>query len=107
MTSHDNTYYEYNLTLICGVSSLPPQVAAIFAGGKAAGIYPTDTVDQVEYKVVQSGASIVCLDDAAKIDKFAELVKTGRIPDVKAVVTWAAVPSRSQTAAFKKVQVSI
>ena len=61
------------------------------------------TVDpQVEYKVVQSGASIVCLDDAAKVDKFAELVKANRIPDVKAVITWAAEPSRSQKAAFKK-----
>jgi long-subunit acyl-CoA synthetase (AMP-forming) len=29
------------------------EIAAIFAGGKAAGIYPTDTVDQVRLTLYQ------------------------------------------------------
>mmetsp|Transcript_80223 Transcript_80223/g.211469 ORF Transcript_80223/g.211469 Transcript_80223/m.211469 type:complete len:753 (-) Transcript_80223:93-2351(-) len=47
-------------------------VAAMYAGGKCAGLYPTDTAETVAYKVVHSGGSIVISDDRSKIDKIAK-----------------------------------
>jgi len=44
--------------------------AAIWAGGKVAGLYPTDTDDAVAYKVAHSGGAIVVVEDQAKIAKL-------------------------------------
>ena len=49
------------------------EMAAIMAGGVAAGIYPTDTPDQVEYKSKHSSASIAVVENEAKIAVFARI----------------------------------
>jgi long-chain-fatty-acid--CoA ligase ACSBG len=66
------------------------EMGAIFAGAKAAGIYPTDTPAQVLYKIRQSGASAVFVEDDRKLSKVVGLVKDA--PKVRVVVTWTGEP---------------
>lgn len=40
-------------------------MAAMFAGGKVAGIYPTDTPLVAAYKVVHSGGCVAVVEDKA------------------------------------------
>jgi long-chain-fatty-acid--CoA ligase ACSBG len=64
------------------------ELGAIFAGGIAAGIYPSDTPDQVEYKSLHSGASIAVVDTMEKAKVF--LDAAARLPKLKAVIVWDA-----------------
>jgi len=61
--------------------------ASMFAGGKAAGIYPTDTADQVQFKSFHSNASVAIVQDAVAFDKFAAVIDD--LPYLKAIVCWA------------------
>eukprot|EP00438_Fugacium_kawagutii_P033471 Skav230624 [mRNA] locus=scaffold1673:115570:126501:+ [translate_table: standard] len=45
-------------------------VAAAMAGGKTAGLYPTDSHDTAAFKVVHSGASIVIVEDRTKLERL-------------------------------------
>jgi long-chain-fatty-acid--CoA ligase ACSBG len=63
------------------------EIAAIFAGGIVAGIYPSDTLEQVIYKSTHSNTSIaICEADKAGIFKNAALA--GELPNLKAIVVW-------------------
>jgi len=62
------------------------EMAAILAGGIAAGIYPTDTPSQVCYKAQHSGSVIACVESIAKAEAF--LVNAATLPKLKAVVVW-------------------
>jgi len=62
------------------------EMAAIFAGGIAAGIYPSDTPDQVQYKAVHSGSSIAVVDSMKKAEMFLDAAT--ELPKLKAVVVW-------------------
>merc|ERR1719199_2404502 len=50
-------------------------LAASFAGGKVAGLYPTDTQDTAAFKVVHSGGSVVVIEDRAKLTKLVAGIK--------------------------------
>ena len=63
------------------------EMAAIMAGGVAAGIYPTDTHDQVVYKSHHSAAVIAVVEDEAKLETFRRA--KAQLPKLKAVVVWA------------------
>eukprot|EP00038_Savillea_parva_P007859 m.172964 g.172964 ORF g.172964 m.172964 type:complete len:757 (+) comp13615_c0_seq1:43-2313(+) len=63
------------------------EIGAIVGGGVAMGIYPTDTAEQIAYKLKHSGATVVVMEDESKYKKVAEAVK--ECPDVVAVVCWA------------------
>ena len=61
----------------------------IMAGGIAAGIYPSDTPQQVIFKAKHSSASIaVCQQGKDTI--FENAVRAGRLPNLKAIVVWGA-----------------
>ena len=60
------------------------EMAAILAGGVAAGIYPTDTPAQVEYKALHSGAVIACVESLAKAKSF----DADALPKLRAIVVW-------------------
>ncbi|CAE7521505.1 ACSBG2, partial [Symbiodinium pilosum] len=45
-------------------------LAAGFAGGKVGGLYPTDTPETAAFKIAHSGASVVVLEDKAKLDRL-------------------------------------
>lgn len=72
-------------------------IAASYAGGKVAGLYPTDSHDTAAYKVVHSGASIVVVEDKAKIDKLVKgLKERGDAKRVKAFVAWGFEPAKDE-----------
>mmetsp|Transcript_44319 Transcript_44319/g.96470 ORF Transcript_44319/g.96470 Transcript_44319/m.96470 type:complete len:781 (+) Transcript_44319:49-2391(+) len=62
-------------------------MGAIFSGGKVAGIYPTDTPEQVQFKSNHSGASIAICEDNACLAKYTEVIED--LPYLKAIVMWA------------------
>mmetsp|Transcript_49195 Transcript_49195/g.72149 ORF Transcript_49195/g.72149 Transcript_49195/m.72149 type:complete len:764 (-) Transcript_49195:375-2666(-) len=64
------------------------ELAAIMAGGVAAGIYPTDMPDQVVYKSQHSSASIAVVENEAKLQIFMD--NKEQLPKLKAVIVWAA-----------------
>ena len=68
-------------------------LGAILAGGKAAGIYPTDTKDQVAFKCRHSASSIALIEDDGKLKNFVDLAD--ELPDLKALVVWSEEPSLS------------
>ena len=71
-------------------------LAAILAGGKAAGIYPTDTVDQVTFKCAHSGSKVVFIEDNVKLDKFGLMVDN--LPNLVAIVVWGEAPAATTMA---------
>lgn len=62
------------------------QMGVITAGGRVAGIYPTDTPDQFAFKNNHSNGSIVCVDTEANFKKIASKVQ--ELPYLKAIVHW-------------------
>lgn len=63
------------------------EMACILAGGISAGIYPTDTPDQVRYKALHSGAVVAVVENGAKLQMFKELAPG--LPKLRAVVVWS------------------
>ena len=66
------------------------ELAAMYFGGKAAGIYPTDTPEQIQYKSLLSDASVAVVDTLQAFEKFRVIAKT--LPCLKAIVLWADSP---------------
>ncbi|CAK9091176.1 Long-chain-fatty-acid--CoA ligase ACSBG2 (Acyl-CoA synthetase bubblegum family member 2) (Arachidonate--CoA ligase ACSBG2) [Durusdinium trenchii] len=62
-------------------------MGAIFAGGKAAGIYPSDGEDQVQYKSFHSNASVAIVENEECFNKFANVIED--LPYLKSIVCWA------------------
>mmetsp|Transcript_71932 Transcript_71932/g.136875 ORF Transcript_71932/g.136875 Transcript_71932/m.136875 type:complete len:752 (+) Transcript_71932:98-2353(+) len=63
--------------------------AASFAGGKCAGLYPTDTPDTAAYKVVHSGGSVVVVEDRGKLNKLVKALDArGDASTLKAFIIW-------------------
>ena len=74
------------------------EIAAIFAGGIAAGIYPTDTPEQFDFKMNHSGSSILMMQSFAKFEACLDQCKGNS--NLKAVVIWEA--GESQVAKYAK-----
>lgn len=73
-------------------------LAATFAGGKCAGLYPTDTPETAAYKVVHSCGSIVVVEDAAKAQKLVKALSArGDAKRIKAFVTYGHQPAPGET----------
>lgn len=60
--------------------------AAMISGLKAAGIYPTDTGEQVAYKCKHGGAAVAVVEDMKKLERFNEF--KNELPKLKAIVVW-------------------
>jgi len=69
-------------------------LAAMFAGGKASGVYPSDTPEQFQYKCHHSRSSIVLVESLDHL-KMVEKVLSD-LPYLKAVVVWGGVPKVEQ-----------
>jgi len=63
------------------------QNAAIMAGAKIAGIYPSDTPQQLHFKIEHSGATVVVVENLGKLEKLRTAIKLG-LRKLKAVVIW-------------------
>lgn len=66
------------------------EMGAIYAGGKAAGIYPSDTAEQVQFKCEHSGTVVACVESADGLEKYKEVIDG--LPKLKAVVCWSCEP---------------
>jgi len=78
--------------------------AGQFAGGKAGGIYPTDTEDAVAYKIVHSGGAIIVVEDEPKIAKIVKGLAARNDPEpssVKAIVAYGFEPDKNKTVNIK------
>lgn len=66
-------FQQFDSVNVWGFNAPEWMIAALagnFAGGKVAGLYPTDTGDTAAYKVVHSGGSVVVIEDRSKLDKL-------------------------------------
>lgn len=63
------------------------ELAGMYMGGMAAGIYPTDTPDQVLYKTKLSDGAVAVVDTKSSFDKYAEVIDD--LPYLKAIVAWS------------------
>lgn len=64
------------------------ELGGMMAGGIAAGIYPSDTPDQVEFKSRHSASSIACCETIKQGDTFKKLKAEGKLPALKAIIVW-------------------
>eukprot|EP00039_Didymoeca_costata_P018185 m.332454 g.332454 ORF g.332454 m.332454 type:complete len:762 (+) comp16948_c0_seq1:162-2447(+) len=64
------------------------ELGTITAGGKACGIYPTDTPEQIAFKAHHSGSVIAFVEDEGKLTKMKKAAES--LPKLKAVVVWSA-----------------
>jgi len=72
-------------------------MAAGFAGGKCAGLYPTDTPDTAAYKVVHSQGSVVIVEDRSKVDKIVKALNIrGDAKRIKAIVAYGFEPAAGE-----------
>lgn len=62
------------------------EIACILAGGIAAGIYPSDTADQVKFKAQHSGAVVAVVQNKKKAEMF--LSAAADLPKLQAVIVW-------------------
>ena len=65
-------------------------VGAMFAGGKASGVYPSDTAEQFQYKCHHSRSSIVIVESLEHLELVKKVLPD--LPYLKAIVVWAAAP---------------
>lgn len=73
-------------------------VAAMYAGGKSGGLYPTDTPETAAFKVVHSCGAIITVDDRSKIDKLVPALNERKdCRRVKAIIAWGFEPSKDET----------
>jgi len=68
-------------------------VGAMFAGGKASGVYPSDTAEQFQYKCHHSRSSIVLVESLDHLKMISKVVKG--LPYLKAVVVWSEDPKEA------------
>mmetsp|Transcript_17801 Transcript_17801/g.43577 ORF Transcript_17801/g.43577 Transcript_17801/m.43577 type:complete len:1129 (-) Transcript_17801:373-3759(-) len=82
---------QFGTVAIWGFNSPEWVIAAMGStcfGGKFAGIYPTDTPKQVQFKLHHSSADVMVVEDLKKHDAVKKIVE--ELPDLKAIVIWGA-----------------
>jgi long-chain-fatty-acid--CoA ligase ACSBG len=65
-------------------------IGAMFAGGKASGVYPSDTHEQFQYKCHHSRSSIVLVESLEHVKVISKVI--GDLPYLKAIAVWGATP---------------
>jgi long-chain-fatty-acid--CoA ligase ACSBG len=80
-------------------------MAGIFLSCPPSGIYPTDTPDQVQYKLDHSNSSILVLEDAGKLSKVKALVD--KLPSLNAIVMYGGKPEISSIKRAKGSDVAV
>jgi long-subunit acyl-CoA synthetase (AMP-forming) len=62
-------------------------IGSMMAGGKAMGVYSTDTADTLAYKVLHTNSSVAFCQGPSELEKFEAIVDD--VPYLKVIVTWA------------------
>ena len=68
-------------------------LGSIFAGGKASGVYLSDTAEQFQYKCHHSRSSIVLVESLDHVKLISKVIKD--LPYVKAIVVWNEEPDEA------------
>ncbi|XP_014203362.1 very long-chain-fatty-acid--CoA ligase bubblegum isoform X2 [Copidosoma floridanum] len=66
-------------------------IAAIYAGGFAAGIYTTNSPEACQYCAESSRANIIVVEDAKQLEKILQVKKS--LPKLKAIIQYDGIPS--------------
>lgn len=69
-------------------------MAAIFAGGKSAGIYTTNSPDSVKYIVNHSRSKVAFVENEMQLNKFKE---AGSFDTLKVIVVWNSTTTENKT----------
>mmetsp|Transcript_1691 Transcript_1691/g.3027 ORF Transcript_1691/g.3027 Transcript_1691/m.3027 type:complete len:743 (-) Transcript_1691:138-2366(-) len=80
----------YDGIMILGFNSpewVMAQMSAMMIGGKASGIYPTDSPAQVMHKTTLADGSVAVVGTEVDFNKFAESIND--MPYLRAIVTWS------------------
>jgi len=73
-------------------------LAAGFAGGKCAGLYPTDTPETAAYKVVHSCGSVLVVEDRKKMERVVQALAARKdCSTLKAIVAYGFEPEADET----------
>lgn len=63
-------------------------MAAIYAGGSAVGLYSTNNAGQCQYIINHCSAKIIVCEDGVQLDKFLEIQNDGKLGNVQAIIVW-------------------
>ena len=74
-------------------------LAAIFAGGLAAGIYPTNGTDACKYILEHSKCSILVVEDQKQLDKIWNI--RNELPHIKTIVQYSGIPTHAGVISWK------
>lgn len=65
-------------------------VAAIYAGGFAVGVYTTNSPEACQYCAINSRANIIVVEDAKQLEKIQKIKKD--LPHLKAIIMYEGIP---------------
>jgi len=68
-------------------------LAAMYAGGKASGVYPSDTAEQFQYKCHHSRSSVVLVETLDHLKLIGKVVND--LPYLKAIAVWGGEPKEA------------
>ena len=93
---------KYTTVCILGFNSpewIISNVAAIFAGGFATGIYPTNGPEACKYIMEHSKCSVLVVEDQKQLDKIWSF--RNDLPNLKKIVQYSGVPSHPSVISWK------
>lgn len=95
---------KYHSVCILGFNS--PQwfisdIAAIYAGGFAAGIYTTNSAEACHYCAESSRANIIVVEDAKQLEKILQIKKD--LPNLKAIIQYEGIPKEKDVLSWNDV----
>ncbi|XP_071054616.1 long-chain-fatty-acid--CoA ligase ACSBG2 [Onthophagus taurus] len=76
-------------------------LAAIHAGGFAAGIYTTNTAEACFYCAENSRANIIVVQDSKQLEKILSI--KSRLPHLKAIIQYEGIPDKPDVLSWKRV----
>ncbi|XP_066152840.1 very long-chain-fatty-acid--CoA ligase bubblegum isoform X1 [Euwallacea fornicatus] len=76
-------------------------LAAIFAGGIAAGIYTTNSPSACQHSAEVSKANIIVVEDEQQLQKILQI--RANLPQLKAVIQYSGTPSESDVISWKEI----
>jgi len=68
-------------------------MGCVHAGVKSAGIYGTDTADQIQFKSFHSDSRVAVIENQEAFEKFAKVIED--LPYLEAIVCWSYVPKEN------------
>ncbi|XP_076668613.1 acyl-CoA synthetase bubblegum family member 1 isoform X3 [Andrena cerasifolii] len=76
-------------------------LAAIYAGGIAVGVYTTNTPDACRYCAENSKANIIVVEDAKQLEKILQI--RNNLPDLKAIIMYGETPEHKDVLSWDDV----